>query len=974
MWLLNIVSINNLILSILILIMAVYFFSRAEKNLEFFSLQIFIIMLLLWQLCLMANNSLFHPAAAYPLYYFLNSGITICGYLGLASFSYYFIEPVFMREKNIVVITGLAVFFATLIYALVATFPMPVQLNFNPAQDVYVIPPSPLRNYIIFAQVMLSLLAFKNLIYKTIILEGEAKRFSAKVTVTVVLGLMSVPVTYYLVKLFHYDENLINTLLTFFASIIIIYFFWAYIDHAKIRFFYSDKTRLIILFMVIIIIGVISSFTFLVYRRAYYSNLDSIARRIDLDMSGPGKDPEYYPRRYRGVIEFMTLRNTVTGEERYIIGSQPQFLMTPAEVTEGSIRHDYRLEGKKVYLYFTMRRGHDIVQVGFPYLAYRKYIHELLSVIFFGTLATVIALFFLLRFMVSISLIKPLQSLLDGIEELQKGNLDYRIDVTSLDEIGYIAHQFNYMASDLQERNLEIQRSEKKYRELTALLPDIIYETDMNMNITYLNEAGFALTGYSPDDLARGLPMSALMEPDDYEALRNTLPTQDDGMSISIITHRVKRRDGSLISVENNASVITSAGSVIGMRGIIRDVTEKLRLEQRLIQSQKMEIIGSLAGGIAHDFNNILGGIIGSVSLIEFKMKNGTVTTPAELADEINTIKISAERGMKMVEQILSISRRQRLTLGATDLSAIVEHVYDICKNTFDKKIELDFRYDKKNTIMVMGDATQLEQVILNLCINAHDAMTIMRPPDDEHRGMLSVSIHRVPSGRDFLAKYPDALEQEYMCLRVSDTGVGMDAYTKERVFDPFFTTKEKHRGTGLGLAMVYNIIKQHNGFIDVYSEAGTGTTFNIYIPSARDAALSRKDVLSEPQHRMGEGMILMIEDDVTIQKTARKILRLLGYDVVIAENGLRGIEVFRERRHEIDAVILDMVMPKRSGKETFIELKKMDPGVRVLVSSGFRNDSRIDEVLRMGARGFLQKPYTIEQLSQELAKVIRGD
>ncbi|HOT46984.1 MAG TPA: ATP-binding protein [Spirochaetota bacterium] len=973
MWLLNIASINNLLLSILVLIMIVYFFTRAEKNWELFSLQLFIVMIFLWQVSLLLNNSVFHPAAAYPLYYVLNSGFTVLGYLGLTIFSYYFIEPVFEREMRVVVFAGLAAFFIILFYALFVTLPMPVRLRFNPAQDVYVISPSPLRNYIILAQVFLSVLAFKNLIYKTVILEGEKRRFAAKITAALMLGLISVPVTYYVITLFRYDQNLVNTFLTFFASVIVIYFFWAYIDHARIRFFYSDKTRLVILFIVIIIIGVISSFTFMVYRRAYCENLDNIARRIEIDMNMYTRDPEYYSRRYRGLIEFITVKDLATDRELYLIGSQPQFVMAASDPAEGEVRSDFRLMGKKVYHFFSMRRGGYLLQVGFPYLHYRKYLHELLSAVFYGTLATVVALFFLLRFMVRISLIKPLQRLLDGIEELQKGNLDYRIDETSLDEIGFIAQQFNYMVTDLKDRNLEIQRSEKKYRELTALLPDIIYETDGDMFITYLNEAGFALTGYSQGDLAVGLPMSALMEPDDYETLRSTVAKRGDGTSISIITHRVKRRDGSHISAENNVAVTVSGGSIVAMRGIMRDVTEKLRLEQRLIQAQKMEIIGSLAGGIAHDFNNILGGIIGSVSLVEFKIKNGAVKTPAELEDEISTIKISAERGMKMVEQILGISRKQRLTLGVTDLGKIAGHVHEICKNTFDKKIELDFRYDRRNAIMVMGDATQLEQVVLNLCINAHDAMTIMRPAGEEHRGMLSVSIHRVPSGREFLAKYPDASEREYICLRVSDTGVGMDSYTRERVFDPFFTTKEKHRGTGLGLAMVYNIIKQHNGFIDVYSEAGSGTTFNIYIPSAKEDALGREEVLAEPEHRMGEGRVLMIEDDVTIQKTARKILRLLGYDVLIAENGLRGIEVFRERRNEIDAVILDMVMPKRSGKETFVELKKMDPGVRVLVSSGFRNDSRIDEVLAMGARGFLQKPYTIEQLSMELSKVIKG-
>ncbi len=478
-----------------------------------------------------------------------------------------------------------------------------------------------------------------------------------------------------------------------------------------------------------------------------------------------------------------------------------------------------------------------------------------------------------------------------------------------------------------------------------------------------------ALTGYGVEELARGVPMGDLMDAEDYAIIRELVSRKAGDSAVSIFTHRVKRRDGGFFFGENNAGRIVSEGRVEGLRGVIRDVTEKMRLEQRLVQTQKLEIRGSLAGGIAHDFNNILGGIFGSISLMEFKIREG-MTGPGALEEDIATMKISAERGMKMVERILGISRRQRLAMGVVDLNRIAEHVRDICRNTFDRKIELDFRIDGSSPAVVIGDATQLEQVLLNLCINAHDAMTVMRPPEEERRGTLSVLIDRVPADGDFLARYADASEIDYIRIRVEDGGVGMDSFILDHVFDPFFTTKENLRGTGLGLAMVYNIVKQHYGFIDVESRVGVGTVFTVFIPSTELPETPREET-EETGHTMGKGLILLIEDDPTIQKTCEKILGILGYDVIVAENGQRGIDIYRERHEAIDAVILDMVMPKRSGKETFIELKAIEPSVRVLVSSGFRNDSRIDDVLALGARAFLQKPYTMEQLSKVLAEIL---
>ena len=973
MWLYNIISINNLLLAILLLIIFSYFAVRADKTAEVFAFLVFVSMLFIWQLCFIFNNTLFDPVSAYPLFYFHNSGYTVFAYLGLAMFSYYFIKPVFPRERAIVLVLGLLVACAILARALFVEFQRPLHLTFNPALDVYRISPVPLRRYIVIMLFILSGIVAKNMIVKLVLLRGDSRKYLLKIFLCLGIGIVTLPLSFIAVRYFNVDENVANSLITFVTGLCMIYFFWSYIDNARIGFYYSDKTGLIILFMVIIIINIISSFTFMVYKQAYFVNLDDMVRQIHFDVSRDVSDRAYYLKRYGRIVEYITLKDTDDGDETYLVGRQPLIPVSRAELPLMDSGYNMNLQGDDVYLFRNARSGRFLIQTGFPYLTYRKYIHGFVSIGFNTALGIVVVLFFLIRFMVTISLIRPLRSLLDGIENLQKGRLDHRIEVTSLDEIGYISEQFNDMVSDLSEGREEIRQSEKKYRELTALLPDIIYETDTNLDITYLNETGFLLTGYSPDDLAAGLPMRSIMEAEDYRVMEGLLDRREDGAAVTIFIHTVKRKDGSAIIGENKAAVITADHRIVGIRGIIRDVTEKQRLEQRLIQSQKMEIIGSLAGGIAHDFNNILGGIVGSISLIEYKLKNNERMGNKDLGEDFEVLKTSAERAMKMVEQILTISKRKRLTMGLTDLNRIVGHVYGICKNTFDKKIELDFRYNEAVPNIVMGDATQLEQVLLNLCINSRDAMTIMRGAGAEHAGTLAVSLYQLRTDNDFIAKYPDATSPEYRCLRVSDTGVGMDAVTRERVFDPFFTTKETLGGTGLGLAMVYNIIKQHNGFIDVYSEVGAGTTFTVYIPSSTIGIDQADEAVRAPEQMMGEGTILVIEDDPTVRKTCEKILRILGYDVILAENGLRGIEVFRERRREIDGIILDMVMPKRSGKETFIELKAIDPGVKVLLTSGFRNDARIDEVLKLGAQGFLQKPYTMADVSKGLTQLLSG-
>ena len=260
-----------------------------------------------------------------------------------------------------------------------------------------------------------------------------------------------------------------------------------------------------------------------------------------------------------------------------------------------------------------------------------------------------------------------------------------------------------------------------------------------------------------------------------------------------------------------------------GIKGIVirvDDITELEKKEQQLRQAQKMEIIGTLAGGLAHDFNNILGGITGSLSLLKFKLQKDTALDHDFMIKYLNIMEEAGRRAADLVKQLLSISSKQEMTLEPVDLDITIEHVMQICRNSFDKCIDLETLFSGTKA-MINASPTQIEQVLLNLCVNAAHAMTTMRKEDEPQGGKLTVSLKKIFADKNFCIAHPEAHELEYWALTVQDTGVGMDTKTVAKIFDPFFTTKQKDKGTGLGLAMAYNIVQQHGGFIDVYSGEG---------------------------------------------------------------------------------------------------------------------------------------------------------
>jgi CheY-like chemotaxis protein len=325
-----------------------------------------------------------------------------------------------------------------------------------------------------------------------------------------------------------------------------------------------------------------------------------------------------------------------------------------------------------------------------------------------------------------------------------------------------------------------------------------------------------------------------------------------------------------------------------------------------------------------------------------------------------------------MVQHLLSLTRKHELSFAPTDLNAIIEHTVKICNNTFDKSIEIGAAYSR-GMAMTYADPTQLEQCLLNLCINAAHAMTIMRKEGDKYGGSLNITLEQVKTDKYFFKLHPETGEEEnYWLISVQDTGIGMKPQIVTKIFDPFFTTKDEGEGTGLGLAMVYNIIKQHKGFIDVYSQDGIGTTFYIYLPILKHK-IEEKDHEAEEKIPGGEGLILVVDDEEIMRQTAKSILEECGYDVILAENGEEAVNIYKTQHQNIKAVLLDMVMPKMSGKQAFIELIKINKNVKTLLASGFKKDSRVESILNLGVKGFIQKPYGLVKLANSMNDVINS-
>jgi len=525
--------------------------------------------------------------------------------------------------------------------------------------------------------------------------------------------------------------------------------------------------------------------------------------------------------------------------------------------------------------------------------------------------------------------------------------------------------------------NRYLEKSEDNFRTLfeSAPIPVFLHREG---TILFANQAFSQMVGEASKEAVISASIFDYIAPEEkprvLKMARNQQQVGDAPLTDEILGIRV---DGKSFHCEVNIAFVMlddgPATLVLGQNVTDRKTAEKekQRMQGQLLQAQKMEAVGTLTGGIAHDFNNMLGGIIGSLNLIELRLKKENHPANDSLGKHLETALEAAGRAADMTRQLLTLSRKSDLKLAPVDVNLSLNHIRKLCQNSFPKSVELEFRTTKE-PLVVHADPVQIEQALLNLCVNASHAMTIMRSENETAGGILTVSTEKMRCDDAFRVLHPDARpEGTCILIRVSDNGVGMDEQTRLQIFDPFFSTKGQQEGTGLGLAMAYGIVTQHQGFIEVDSEPGKGSTFNVFLPAMEEKAADRIKDASAPSIVTGNGRILVIDDETALLHIARGMLEACGYEVLCAQGGETGIELYRREHERIQAVLLDLSMPGMSGLEVLERIRKIDPGVRALLSSGFMEERDRQKAAALGLKQFIQKPYRIEELSIKMKKVI---
>jgi PAS domain S-box-containing protein len=520
------------------------------------------------------------------------------------------------------------------------------------------------------------------------------------------------------------------------------------------------------------------------------------------------------------------------------------------------------------------------------------------------------------------------------------------------------------IARDITERKraeAALQLSEENLRITLDSIGDGVIATDIHGNVVRMNRVAEQLTGVTLAG-ARGRALKEIFHIINTETRQEAedpverVLKENKIVEIATTTTLVAADDREYRIADSGAPIQNERGEIFGVVLIFRDVTEQHRLQEKLRHSEKMDAIGQLAGGIAHDFNNMLTGIIGTADLMA-----PLVADQSDLAESIGLILNTATRAADLTQKLLSFSRKGRVLSASFDLHDCIDSALAILERSIDKTIVIERRFAALSP-SVTGDATQLENAFLNLGINARDAMP--------HGGRLSVSTGNVDLDEDYCRHSAFTLAPgRHVRVRVGDTGVGMDRKILERIFEPFFTTKSGERGTGLGLASVYGAVKEHGGDIQVESEPGKGTVFTIHLPAGKTGAPETARELETI--RPLSGVILIVDDEEIVRSSLERFFRDSQFTVLTAGDGEEALAVYRREKDKIDVILLDLVMPRKSGRDTFYELKAINPAARIIVSSGFAHDTNVMALIQDGASAFIQKPYRFRELMKLIGQVM---
>ncbi|MFH0823750.1 MAG: PAS domain S-box protein [Pseudomonadota bacterium] len=500
-----------------------------------------------------------------------------------------------------------------------------------------------------------------------------------------------------------------------------------------------------------------------------------------------------------------------------------------------------------------------------------------------------------------------------------------------------------------------LRKSEHLYRSVIENIEDVFYRSDAEGRLLMSSPSGARVLGYDSVEEMIGVPLDSFwVDPKERDKLLRIVNSQG---KVTDFEGVLKRRGGSPFTASLSTHFYRDEdGKVLGTEGIVRDISDRKRMEANLLQSQKMQAMGTLAGGVAHEINNLLQVVLGNADML--LLREGM---DEKSGRSLEAIRRAAGNGANLVKGILTFSRKALPEMKPTNLTEEVRRLEDLLGRTIPRMISIEMSV-QEDLWAISADPSQIEQILVNLAINAGDAM-----PEG---GRLVFETRNVTIRSDYCRTYPDVNPGKYVLLTVSDTGTGMDKQTLNRVFEPFFTTKPPGKGTGLGLSVVFGVVKTHGAHITAYSELGAGTTFKIYFP-VLEKELQPGVITTMEMPAGGTETVLLVDDDDAVRILGAEMLEMAGYNVLTASNGREALEIYRSTGHSISLVVLDLIMPEMSGGKCLAELLKINPHVKVLIASGYAADGPAKEARESGAAGFVSKPFDIKEMLLAVRKCL---